>query len=217
MEFQTCIFLKMVEAVKVGSTTINMDNFFTKDEINGILEEYATLQQLATNLANYYLKTEINDIVSGLNQLTPVIVTSVDEVVDGKILYFIPRETQEGKNLYDQYMYIDGKPEKIGDLDTTIDLREYVLSSIFTSTINGLANIYVAKETGKELIPATALLKLNNLPNANEIFLKSSLVEDFGSDSTKVMSQKAVTDELGTKANHGYESNPKTLKEVDDI
>ena len=187
------------KAVKVGNTTINMDNFFTKDEINGILAEYATLQQLAINLTNYYLKTEtfskeeINDIVSGLNQLTPKIVTSVDEVVDGKILYFIPREIQEGKNLYDQYMYIDGKPEKIGDLDTTIDLREYVLSSVFTSTINGLVNIYVAKETGKELIPATALLKLNDLPNANEIFLKSSLVEDFGCDSTKVMSQKAVT------------------------
>ena len=30
------------------------------------------------------------------------------------------------------------------------------------------------------------------------------------------MSQKPVTDELGTKANHGYDSNPKTLKEVDD-
>lgn len=30
------------------------------------------------------------------------------------------------------------------------------------------------------------------------------------------MHQKAVTDELSTKASHGYESNPKTLKEIDD-
>lgn len=42
------------------------------------------------------------------------------------------------------------------------------------------------------------------------------VVQTTGTSETDVMSQKAVTDELATKASHGYESNPKTLKEVDD-
>lgn len=42
------------------------------------------------------------------------------------------------------------------------------------------------------------------------------IVQTTGTDINKTMSQKAVTDELALKAAHGYESNPKTLKEVDD-
>ena len=45
---------------------------------------------------------------------------------------------------------------------------------------------------------------------------KTAIKQALGTSPTDVMSQKVVTDELGTKANHGYESNPKTLKEVDD-
>ena len=45
---------------------------------------------------------------------------------------------------------------------------------------------------------------------------KTSITQDLGDSETDVMSQKATTDELDTKANHGYESSPKTLKEVED-
>ena len=47
-------------------------------------------------------------------------------------------------------------------------------------------------------------------------FNKSSVKNELGNSEELVISQKGVTDELGTKANHGYESNPKTLKQVDD-
>lgn len=42
------------------------------------------------------------------------------------------------------------------------------------------------------------------------------IVQTTGTDINKTMSQKAVTDELALKAAHGYASNPKTLKQVDD-
>ena len=46
---------------------------------------------------------------------------------------------------------------------------------------------------------------------------KTSIVGETGQGETSVMHQKAVTDELGTKASHGYEAaEPKTLKQVDD-
>ena len=48
-----------------------------------------------------------------------------------------------------------------------------------------------------------------------DYILKTNVKQDLGDSDTDIMSQKAVTDELGTKANHGYESNPKTLKEVE--
>ncbi len=43
-----------------------------------------------------------------------------------------------------------------------------------------------------------------------------AVVQTTGTSETDVMSQKAVTDELALKAAHGYASNPKTLKQVDD-
>ena len=46
---------------------------------------------------------------------------------------------------------------------------------------------------------------------------KTSIVGETGQGETSVMHQKAVTDVLGTKASHGYETaEPKTLKQVDD-
>lgn len=44
----------------------------------------------------------------------------------------------------------------------------------------------------------------------------AAVVQDKGSNTSVVMSQKAVTDEFNTKAAHGYETEPKTLKQVDD-
>lgn len=48
---------------------------------------------------------------------------------------------------------------------------------------------------------------------------KTSIVGEIGQGETSVMHQKAVTDELGTKASHGYavEETQKTLKQVDTI
>ncbi len=51
--------------------------------------------------------------------------------------------------------------------------------------------------------------------NLNLKINKTSVKQVTGTSETDVMSQKAVTDGLGTKANHGYGANPKTLKEVD--
>jgi len=44
----------------------------------------------------------------------------------------------------------------------------------------------------------------------------TSVVQTTGASLSDVMSQKAVTNELTSKANHGYDSSPKTLKEVED-
>ena len=61
-------------------------------------------------------------------------------------------------------------------------------------------------QTARENIEGDLALKID----------KTSIISELGDSEELVMSQKGVTDELGTKANHGYESNPKTLKEVDE-
>lgn len=57
---------------------------------------------------------------------------------------------------------------------------------------------------------------LNLWVNTKQVVFKYVITQGLGDSSNKVMSQKAVTDDLILKANHGYDSNPKTLKEVDD-
>ena len=62
-------------------------------------------------------------------------------------------------------------------------------------------------QTAREGIEGDLALKID----------KSSITSELGDSEELVMSQKGVKDKLALKADHGYVSNPKTLKEVEDL
>lgn len=78
-----------------------------------------------------YTKTEVDkkilgleDAISKLNHFTTKIVTSIDEVTETSILYLIKSKDVEGKDNYDEYLYIEGQGAVlIGD--TSTDLSDY--------------------------------------------------------------------------------------------
>lgn len=78
-----------------------------------------------------YTKTEVDnkilgleDAISKLNHFTTKIVTSIDEVTETGILYLIKSKDVEGKDNYDEYLYIEGQGAVlIGD--TSTDLSDY--------------------------------------------------------------------------------------------
>lgn len=169
---------------KVGTTSIDMSNYYTKAEISSFLDGYTTVQYITNLIANYYLKsetynkTEINSLVSSVNKLEPKLIASINDVTEAGYIYLLPVDGVDS-NFYDEYLLINGVPELIGSFGSDIDLSNYitsgqlttalsayVTSSAFNTAISNLANTYVAKEEGKSLIEDTKIAKLDSLPSS---------------------------------------------------
>lgn len=78
-----------------------------------------------------YDKTEIDALLADLSsnlssKVTFEIVQTLPSVstAKAKVIYFVPKSTAESSNVYDEYMLINNKLEKIGD--TKIDLSGYL-------------------------------------------------------------------------------------------
>lgn len=84
------------------------------------------------NLVNYYKKTEtytqdeVNALVSGLTHITVQVVNSVADVTSPNIIYLVPAGGT-GNDSYDEYLYVNGKPERIGSM--RVDLSQYYTKS----------------------------------------------------------------------------------------
>lgn len=84
------------------------------------------------NLINYYKKTEtytqdeVNALVSGLTHITVQVVNSVADVTQPNIIYLVPTGGT-GNDSYDEYLYVNGKPERIGSM--RVDLSQYYTKS----------------------------------------------------------------------------------------
>lgn len=170
---------------KVGTTSIDMSNYYTKADISSFLDGYTTLQYITNLIANYYLKNEtyskgeVNNLIANIQGLQFKIIANISEVVDSRYIYLLPISKETGNNKYSEYLYINGKPELMGEFNTSIDLSNYitsgqltaalsayVTSSAFNTAINNLANTYVAKEEGKSLIEDAKIEKLDALPSS---------------------------------------------------
>ncbi|MFV0501284.1 MAG: Ig-like domain-containing protein [Bacteroidales bacterium] len=164
-----------------------------RDKLNQVIQGvnihnsagYATVQYITNLIANYYLKsetynkTEINSLIANIQGLQFKIIANISEVVDSRHIYLLPISEETGNNKYSEYLCINSKAELIGELNTSIDLSNYitsgqlatalsayVTSSAFNTAISNLANTYVAKEEGKSLIEDAKIAKLDSLPSS---------------------------------------------------
>lgn len=71
---------------------------------------------------NITVKQIIERCLENVSTLKTKIVTSVDEVTEENIIYFVPNEA-EGKNIYDEYLFVNGRAELVGS--KPIDLSSY--------------------------------------------------------------------------------------------
>lgn len=74
-----------------------------------------------------------NYVNKNLSLLNVRKVNSISDVTEPNIIYLVPSSGNEG-NLYDEYMYIDDKPEKIGS--QTVDLSNYSTTNEVQEMIN---------------------------------------------------------------------------------
>lgn len=87
------------------------------------------ITKAVNDLTNYYLKSEtytkeeVQSLISAINSVTLQKVESLPEPGDSNVIYLVPK-SGSGNDIYDEYIYIDGKPEHIGS--TQVDLSNYV-------------------------------------------------------------------------------------------
>lgn len=79
------------------------------------------------------LEQIVNIAKANITILAIKLVDSVDSVTEENILYLVPTSEDEG-NLYNEYMLIDGKVEKVGSQD--IDLTPYAKTTDVEDMIN---------------------------------------------------------------------------------
>ena len=87
------------------------------------------ITKAVNNLTNYYLKSEtytkeeVQSLISAINSVTLQKVDSLPEPGESNVIYLVPK-SGSGNDIYDEYIFIDGKPEHIGS--TQVDLSNYV-------------------------------------------------------------------------------------------
>lgn len=138
------------------------DNVYTsaeKTKLNGIetgaqknptkLSELSNdvnfVTKAVNDLTNYYLKTntysktEVNELINGITTLNVSVVTALPTSnISNKTIYLAPKSKTETNNIYDEYLYVNNKWEKIGD--TSIDLTNYALKSEIPTVTNDLTD-----------------------------------------------------------------------------
>lgn len=112
----------------------------------------------------------IAEAVAAADHLTRKKVTSLDDIdpsADGadKFIYLVPKTDTEDKDLYDEYMVLDGAVEHVGS--TKINLDDYV-----------------QKEDGAGLYPDADKEKLAGIVMAEDAEITAMLDEVFGTAQT---------------------------------
>lgn len=87
------------------------------------------ITKAVNDLTNYYLKSEtytkeeVQSLISAINSVTLQKVEFLPEMEESNVIYLVPK-SGSGNDIYDEYIFIDGKPEHIGS--TQVDLSNYV-------------------------------------------------------------------------------------------
>jgi hypothetical protein len=140
---------------------------YTQNEINTLLGKISSMtqptkvsqlqndsgfiQNTVNNLVNYYTKTdtytktEINALISGQASGGFIVVQELPTTnISTSGIYLVPSTTSKTKNIYDEYININGTTEgweMIGD--TKINLSNYVTTDSLNTTLSG----YVTSNT----------------------------------------------------------------------
>ena len=102
----------------ITKTVNNLDNYYKKSET--------------------YTKTEVNNLVNGISTMNVSVVNSLPTTGSATTIYLVAKTSSATQNIYDEYLYVNNKWEKIGD--TQIDLSGYALSSDIPTKTSELTN-----------------------------------------------------------------------------
>lgn len=97
-----------------------------------------------TNDKSYQTKAEVQALISQINKMTKKIVDSLPTTGEEDIFYLVPKGGT-GNNVYDEYLWINGKFEKIGDTSTSVDLSSYAKKTELDSYVKSSSLVEISQ------------------------------------------------------------------------
>lgn len=164
------------------------------------------VEALETSIANVYTKTEadnkIAEAVGKISTLKRVVVDSLEsvETPDENTIYMVAKATGSGNQNYDEYMYINGNFEKIGD--TEVDLTDYAKTADVDTKISTAKNEAITDAEGKIATAKTEAITTAGTNADEKINAKlgtdwpeGKTVKEFVTESTNnILTNKTITD-----------------------
>ena len=210
----------------------HLNDYYKKTEIDSKLGGKSNVGH--NHDERYYTETEIdakvNNINSQINSLigfTATIVTSLPSTGEVGVMYLkLNTSASVEGNIYDEYIWVNNKFEKIGSTETTVDLSGYVTQTEMNTQLANKAKINhghlsrdieinpdvedgmwaseygINRQTDVNCYVYDHEKKLENIDDgANKTVVDSSL----SSSSTNPVQNKVVNSALNGKSNTGHE------------
>lgn len=219
----------------------HLNDYYKKTEIDSKLGGKSNVGH--NHDERYYTETEIdakvNNINSQINSLigfTATIVNSLPATGEVGVMYLkLNTSASVEGNIYDEYIWVNNKFEKIGSTETTVDLSGYVTQTEMNTQLANKANInhthdiaslpdetdmlghmendfYTALDTKAERTTATTsangLMSKEDKSKLNGIATeanKTVVDSSLSSSSTNPVQNKVVNSALNGKSNTGHE------------
>lgn len=144
-ELSTDVQQKLDGKANLGISYTKAESDDIVSQLQGEIDTKADVDYLTSNyynksevyqISDVYNKEEMDDLcerlegkIDSISELSVVVVETLPDdisqvVVEERVIYLIPSDTTEENSIYDEYLLINGNPERIGT--TAIDLTNYV-------------------------------------------------------------------------------------------
>lgn len=235
------LYLNIASEDGANSYQVHVGNYIAVKHLNDYYKKTEVDSKLGgkSNVGHnhderYYTETEIdakvNNINSQINSLigfTATIVTSLPATGEVGVMYLkLNTSASVEGNIYDEYIWVNNKFEKIGSTETTVDLSGYVTQTEMNTQLANKANVNhghlsnnirihpdvedgmwaveygLNRQTYVNCYVYDHEKKLENIDDgANKTVVDSSL----SSSSTNPVQNKVIKSALDGKSNYGHE------------
>ncbi len=235
------LYLNIASEDGANSYQVHVGNYIAVKHLNDYYKKTEVDSKLGgkSNVGHnhderYYTETEIdtkvNNINSQINSLigfTATIVTSLPATGEVGVMYLkLNTSASVEGNIYDEYIWVNNKFEKIGSTETTVDLSGYVTQTEMNTQLANKANVNhghlsnnirihpdvedgmwaveygLNRQTDVNCYVYDHEKKLENIDDgANKTVVDSSL----SSSSTNPVQNKVIKSALDGKSNYGHE------------
>lgn len=163
------------------------------------------IDALETSLTNVYTKTEtdsaIATAIAAVDHLSREIVETLPENASEKVIYMVRREDGTGQDVYNEYMYINGAWEIIGD--TSVDLTGYAKTEDIL--VKSVSPDFTVTGDGQLTLKADAAPEINgsnisDIAITNVVGLQDALNSKVAAEEGKSLVSNTLITKLGNLA-----------------
>lgn len=114
--------VNVITGIKRNGTVVHPQSKVVDIEVPTALSEL-------TNDKNYATKEDVTSAISQAQKMSKEIVDVLPSSGNEMVMYLVPSTSKTEGNVYSEYLWINGKFEKVGDTQTTVDLSGYLAES----------------------------------------------------------------------------------------